>query len=1021
MIPGARGVNHGPPPSRSPRRARRPYNRRVSLRPILAALLGLFLSPAARAATPRPYVAPWLAVVPADSRIARLASRPPAPLSPNAPGLLLKIDAAAWAGGRGASLAAARDLAEHAHRAGWRWGLALALPDAAVAPDARAAEAATVDDLWPGLGEILREAKNTDLVTIIFAAPAGGDQKARSYLLRKAAAGARAAAPQARIVFAAFPGAPPELISAEARLLLSEENMAYLDLIAIASGERTPAAEIRAAIDDVAFGKPALVELDSSGVLSPGALLAAAARLAPENVPFVVVSPAWPPADDAALERFAGVVAGDFGPDARAASAVVPDASPRDAFRLVSGTDLGGVVLVPGTRDGASAPAGAVVLTLDATPYASAEILELATGASKKLEIPAGAVPARLTLSLAKGPLAVRLAAREKVPAEAPKAMVGVAAVRGLTAEEILAQHQAWRAARDTRWRTLSAKNSLSMRFRFANFGNTLDLTLAGPFFYEKGAGFDWAWQDAYFNGVRWRGKKLPELPLLQPEKVSDMPLALTLDDTYRYALAGEDTVNGVACWALDFEPRIAATDKPVYAGRVWIARDTFAAVRVRTRQLNLTAEIQAVDETADFTEVPARDGGPPLRLPTRTTGQWILKTFSRTTVIERESVLTDIRLDDPSFGADREKTFASKDTMVRDTEKGVRYLEKTKDGGRRVTQDAKHGRLFGLGGLFYDGSYDYPLPLLGVYWIDLDASKRHDQFQVLFGGVLLAASWSQPRLFGSPVDVGVDAFGIAIRGTDALFAGGEEDRTQRVKSRSFAAAFKAGVPIARHLKLTGTVSETHRDYAADEDETSPDYVIPSNHWLTRLEGQLVWDWRGWALTGRWAWNKRSTWNPWGFAGSPEYDPGKDAYTTWGAELQKDFHLPRFQRVRASVGYVGSDNTDRFSKYTFGFYGGTSLRGFRSGALRAEEAVTSKVAYGYVVGSAFRLEAIYEDARIKDRAQGLDWAYFSGAGISGEFAGPWATLVRLDAGTPVSGRNRGGKSFVLSLNVLKIF
>lgn len=974
----------------------------------------------ARAATPRPYVAPWLAVVPADSRIARLASRPPAPLSPNAPGLLLKIDAASWAGGRGASLAAARSLAEHAHGAGWRWGLALALPDAAVPADVRAAETATVEDLWPGPGEILREAKNADLVTIAFAAPEGGDPKARAYLLRKVAAGARAAAPHAQLAFAASPGAPPEVLSAEARLLLSEENTAYLDLIAVAGNERTSPADIRNVIDSVTFGKPGLVELGAS-LRSPGALLAAAARLAPENVPFVVASAAWPPAEDAALERFAHVVAGDFGPDSRAASAAAPDGSPRDAFRLVSGMDIGGVVLLPGTRDGAPAPAGAVVLTLDASPYASAEILELATGASKKIEIPAGAVPARLTLSLAKGPLAVRLAAREMAPAEAPKAAVGVAAARGITAEEILAQHQAWRAARDARWKTLSATNSLSMRFRFANLGNTLDLTLAGPFFYEKGAGFDWAWRDAYFNGVRWKAKKLPELPLLQPEKVSDMPLALTLDDTYRYALAGEDTVNGVPCWALDFEPRVAVTDKPVYAGRVWIARDGFAAVRVRTRQLNLTAEIQAADETADFTDVPAPDGGPPLRLPTRTTGQWILKTFSRTTVIERESVLTDIRLDAPSFRADREETFASRDTMVRDTEKGVRYLEKTKDGGRRVTENAKHGRLFGLGGLFYDGSYDYPLPLLGVYWIDLDASKRHDQFQILFGGVLLAASWGQPRLGGSPVDVGVDVFGIAIQGTDALYAGGEEDKTQRVKSRSFAAAFKAGVPIARHLKLTGTVTESHRDFAADDAETAPAFTVPSNHWLTRLEGQLAWDWRGWALTGRWAWNKRSQWDPWGFAGNPDYDPGKDAYTIWGVELQKDFHLPRFQRVRASVGYVGSHNTDRFSKYTFGFYGGTSLRGFRSGSLRAEEAVTSKFAYGYVIGSAFRLEAIYEDARIKDRAAGLDWAYFSGAGISGEFAGPWATLVRLDAGTPVSGRNRGQKGVVLSLNILKIF
>jgi hypothetical protein len=983
-------------------------------------LLTLLAATGVRAASPHPYVAPWLAVQPGDARIARIADLPLAPHSPNAPGVLLRLGPPAWAGGRAEALAAARELVEHAHSAGWKWGLKLELPDAAVPADVRAAEAATIDDLWPGLGEILREAKTADLVTISFAAPAGADSKARAYLLRKVSSGARAAGPQARIAFEASPGAAGNLVSTETQLLLSEENTAYLDLIALAGDDRTTAADVRAAIDSVAFGKPGLADLGRS-IRTPGALLAAAARLAPENVPFVVVSPTWPPAADAVLERFGRFVSGDFGPDTRAASVTAADGSTRDAFRVVSGVDLGGVVLVPGTRDATPAESSAVTLTLDATPYASAEILELATGATKRLEIPASAVPARLTLSLAKGPLAVRLTAREKAPAEAPKAAVGVAAARGITAEEILARHQAWRAARDARWKTLSATNSLAMRFRFANLNNVLDLTLAGPFFYEKGAGFDWAWHDAYFNGVRWKAKKLPELPLLQPEKVSDMPLALTLDDAYRYALVGEDSVSGIPCWALDFEPRVAVTDKPSYAGRVWIARDGYGAVRIRTRQLNLTGEIQAVDETSDFTDVPAPDGGPPLRFPTRTTGQWILKTFSRTTVIERESVLTDVRLDDASFRAEREEAFVSKDTMVRDTEKGVRYLEKTKDGGRAVTDDKKRGKLFGLAGLFYDGSYDYPLPLLGAYWIDLDASKRHDQVQVLFGGVLLAASWSQPRLFGSPVDVGVDVFGIAIRGTDAVFVDGEEDKSQRVKSRSYAAAFKAGVPLARHLKLTGTVSESHRDFAADDTETSPAFVIPSNHWLSRVEGQLAWDWRGWALTGRWAWAKRSQWDPWGYAGNPDYSPDKDSFTTWGADLQKDFYLPRFQRIRTSVGYLGSDNTDRFSKYTFGFFGGTSLRGFRSGALRAEEAITSRVAYGYVIGSAFRLEAIYEDARVKDRAAGLDWAYFSGAGISGEFAGPWATLVRIDAGTPVAGRNRGFGGVVVSLNVLKIF
>jgi hypothetical protein len=929
---------------------------------------------------------------------------------------------------------AVRELAKDAHRTGWRWGLDLELPDARIPPDVRAAEAATVDDLWPGLGDILRDSKEADLVRIGFPATRvpgihdfgrpredAFDSKARSYLLRKAAAGARAAAPQARIAFAAGPVAQGELVPRDVKRLFSEENAAYVDFVGVTPLARSAPGQVRVAVDDLSFGKPGLVDLEFSGVRSPAELLAAAARLAPENVPLVAASPAWDPSKDAVFERLARLLDGDFGPDSRAATATAAGGEALDAFRFVAQTDLGGVVLIPGTAPAGRGSSGPFTLTLDQTAYASADVHELETGASKRIEVPARAVPARLSLSLAHGPLGVKLVAREKLPSEAAKAAVGIAVARGITADEILAKHQAWRAARDLRWKTLTARNTMSMRFRFAELNNTLDLALAGRFFYEKGGGYDWAWSEAYFNGVRWKGKKIPELPLLQPEKVSDMPLALTFDDAYAYTLAGEDTVNGIPCWALDFTPRAARSEKPLYAGRVWVAKSDFAAIRTRTRQLNLAAEIQAVDEVSDFGEVAAPDGGPPLRLPTHTTGQWIVKTFSRTTVIERESTLSDVRLDLPGFLAEREKAFASPDVMVRDTEKGVRYLEKTKEGGRVVTEDSKRARLFGVGGIFYDGSYDYPLPLLGLYYVDLDFRKRHEQLQVFFGGVLLAASYNQPHLFGTAIDAGVDVFGIALRGNDSLYVEGTEDKMQRVKSRSFAGSFKAGLPLGRHVKLTATLGETHRDFAADGSETSAAFVIPSNHWVTRLEGQAVWDFRGWALSGRYAWNKRSTWDPWGFPGNPDYDPSKGEYRTYSVQLAKDFHLPRFQRIQTSIAYLGSDNTDRFSKYTFGFFGGTPLRGFRSGALRAEEAVTSRFAYGYVFGDVIRVEVIYDDARVKDPVAGLDWAYFSGAGLSGELPGPWSTLVRFDAGTPVSGRNRGQTGVVLSLTFLKIF
>ena len=190
---------------------------------------------------------------------------------------------------------------------------------------------------------------------------------------------------------------------------------------------------------------------------------------------------------------------------------------------------------------------------------------------------------------------------------------------------------------------------------------------------------------------------------------------------------------------------------------------------------------------------------------------------------------------------------------------------------------------------------------------------------------------------------------------------------------------------------------------------------------MTRLEGRAAYDLQGWSLTGRYGWSFRSRWEPWGYPGNPDYDPGKDRFQQWEVRLSKDFRLPRFQRIRGSISWVGTRNADRFSKITFGFFGGSSLRGFRSGSLRAEEAVVARGAYGFVFGDVFRLEGIYEHAVVKDPASGLDWANFGGAGLSGQFSGPWSTLVQLDAGLPVVGRSRGQKGFVLNLVFLKSF
>ncbi|MBK9090900.1 MAG: hypothetical protein IPL90_18405 [Holophagales bacterium] len=519
-----------------------------------------------------------------------------------------------------------------------------------VPENAREAEAVTADSLVPGLGALLGAAQGADLF-VLSLPDLSGEIRSRRYLLMKAAAIVRSRSPSSRIAVLFHQPAGGGLFPPGAKELLSEEAAAFVDLLGLDLDDVTTTPEtVREAADGLSFARPLLVTAPE--VPGAVALLDLAARFSGVDAP-VVAAPLTDPAGVPLLDRLGPLLSGDVNRDGRSASARTPEGKTLSVVRLAKGTDLGGVVLVTGADASGLEARGPIVLELDSPSYATAEVFELATGRSRSFDLPKSGTP-RLSLTTANGPLAVVLTAREKAPAEATRAATDVSAVRGLTVEEILAKHQVWRAGRDARWTRFTATNRTSYRFRLEGFPTSFELTFEGPFFYERGKGFDWAWQTSYVNGVRWKGKKAPELPLLQPEKVSELPLNLTFNEAYRYELDGDGEAGGIPCWVVRFEPSEGFKAKAINAGKVYIAKSDFSLRRVVARQLNLTGEVQSVDETTDFAEAAAPDGGPPLLLPTTTRGQSILRTFSRTTTLERTTELLEVRLDPADYDSRR-------------------------------------------------------------------------------------------------------------------------------------------------------------------------------------------------------------------------------------------------------------------------------------------------------------------------------------------------------------------------------
>ncbi len=973
-------------------------------------LLVLAPGPAAAAAV---FFGPWISAAPGDPRLSDLENRPAATISVNAPGLLLTVPDPAEPTLRESVPA----FVSAARRSGWKAGVRINLAGARVPTDPRAAEAASAEALLPGLGSLLQAASGADLFVLELPA-LEGDVRGPTFAFRRVAAEIHALWPKAQV--AAFLGtmaAGTELSPGE-KAFLSEETRPYVDLVGLRLAGGAAPGDVRRAVDEVALGKRLFV--DAGRASTPAGLLDLAARFAVAGAVATAATADFPPSEDGALLRMGQLLDGDFGADARRAEGRTEDGEPLRVSRFLSSHDLRGVVLVTGITEAGASWSGPLVLALDAAGYTSAEIVELATGRSKTLDLPAEAGSVSLSLSTGAGPIALRLVPAEPGSALTARAAEGVAEKRKPTADEIIAHHQAWRAARDSRWTRFIARNETSIQFRFADLNSTLTLTLAGPYFYEKGQGADWVWHEAYFNGVRWRGKKVPELPLVQPEKVTELPLALTFDDSYRYELVGEETVDGKPCWLLSFTPKASASNRPLYAGQVDISKADFSVVRIRSKQLNLTGEMQAVNQEIEFGPVPAPDGGPPLLFPTRQVSHWVLNTFSGTTTLETTTRLLDVRVDPSDWDQARAAAYASTDVIVRDTERGMRYLGRTKEGGRVVVENPRTSRLFGLVGTYWDSSFSFPLPLLGAYYVDLDFRHKQQQLQVFFGGPILLASFSEPRLFGTTLTLGGNIFGVAFRGSNFWYEGGIEDRAQRVRDRSSAANLNLGVPLLRHVKLSLTAGIAYRDFAAAPD-TSPDFVIPSDSATIRLEAAVFWNVSGWVVSGNWGWFYRNRWGPWGYPGNPEWDPEKNEYRLYSVTVARDFPLPRFQLIRTGASWFGSSNTDRFSEYTFGTFGGTPLTGFATGNLRAQEAIVVRGGYGLVFGNTFHLLGVYEQAWVTDNYVGYNRVPFAGAGITAELPGPWSTIIRLDGGIPVVGRHHGTKGGVVNLTFLKIF
>lgn len=860
--------------------------------------------------------------------------------------------------------------------------------------DAAINEAAATAAKWPSLAGAAVE-------FVSLPDPAGQEFALRMpFAVKKLASAVRAASADAEVAFDFTAAAP-----AGSEITLPDEGLGpYADALVLRAGRgRVNAGEIRgrwllapksdpsAPNDIIRLLQASLVPPATVGLLG---LLATAEHRVGE-------------ADCGALDRLQAYWTKDVSADQTPTRVKRGDGTLIETPRFFDAKALTPILLLP------TDASGRVEVDLAGGPWEKAAVENLETGAKRDFDLKAART---LLLDLSKGPLAMRLHPAARPGDESARVEVGAA--RGLTVDEIVARERVWEAGQHEKVRSFLAQMKTSLRFRVAEVNETFDLTIQGPLFFRRGEPADWAWHEFYLNGVKWKGNTLPKIPILQPDKVTALPLDLQLTEDYDYALKSDAALEGRRAFHVSFTPKRSVGDKPIYRGSVWIDAETFALLRRESVQMNLKGETLSNVQTEIYRAVPGRAD---ILLPLEIRGEQVFSTAGRTTAIERDVQMTGVVLNASDFDTQRQQAYASDRQMVRDTDKGLRYLvpDPQKPADRIVEEKVNKKSLFGILGGFYDPSVGYPVPLAGVQYFDFDLFGKGKQLSVFFGGVLLTANYTDPSLFSSRFDLGVDLFGSAIPFGDVSYRNGAEVTAEKVKDLPAIGSINIGHPLGPYIKASLGLFSKWNDFQRDKD-TGPNFVTPSDTLTNGAELKLVSNFQGFNVRVSGGYFHRSTWEPWGDPATTEYSPTQQTYYKYALSISKDQYFPGFRKLHVEFDYLDGSRLDRFSKYEFGPFSGNTLHGFKSGSLRTEQAYIVNLSYGLNIENIIRFEGFYDQVIANDKVSGFHNTYFSGAGLLASLNGPLKdSLLRCEIGVPVV--RHGVNGLVVNVLMLKLF
>lgn len=575
---------------------------------------------------------------------------------------------------------------------------------------------------------------------------------------------------------------------------------------------------------------------------------------------------------------------------------------------------------------------------------------------------------------------------------------ITVSASYRIPVEIILARYQAVQQAQDLHLENYQSSAEVDYHFKLPGGVGSLDVTYLNTFMFEKGVGARWVQNSLLINGVAWKGKKIPQLPSVEPEKVNTLPLALTLGRDYSYRYIKDEDVDGRDCFVVEFIP-LPGVSGSLYAGKVWIDKKTYAKVKMSVKQTGLTEPQVSNDETDYFSDFQGPDGRT-YRLLSRVSGQQLLSIGGVNFVAERAIRFSAPAINQATFSQEVAKAEAGDRPILQDTDKGLRYLEKQKDGTRKLQMEPDTHKLLGVGGVYYDQSRDYPIPLVGINYFDYDWRKTKTQINLFAAGAVNTLTVSKVDLLPK-TDGAFNGVLFTVPFDDKNYVGGVEDESQRVKILREYGDFGLGWRFSELSKLKLDLEfEYFRYYKTYK--TSYLFTLPKDHF--DLDAALTYSfaWKGLSLSASYEGHTRTSWAPWGMPDTHSDANQKKNYALWSAAISKSFYLPYFQKISTGVSWLDGNDLDRFSRYEFTYLGKQSLAGFAGSGVRFDRGAIGTLGYEFNLAKVIRFGLSVDQAHVQPLRDVKLWQNHTGVRLDGSVTGPWQTYWTVDVGYAVA-------------------